>query len=109
MSNQFELEYQGISGKEIAKQISLMKTKNPCILVSPYYSIKPFLDQKRFNCIDSWQLIDTNYPRPFLAIQHVRNIKKGMPYKCETIHEESFKLLFHQKKFVTGKLLRCHD
>ena len=109
LSNQFELEYQGISGKEIAKQISLMKTKNPCILVSPYYSIKPFLDQKRFNCIDSWQLIDTNYPRPFLAIQHVRNIKKGMPYKCETIHEESFKLLFHQKKFVTGKLLRCHD
>ena len=108
LPNKFELEYQGLSGKEIAKEISLIKTKGLCILVSPYYSVKPFLNQKKFNCIDNWQLIDTNYQRPFLAVQHVRNIKKGMPYKCETIHEEGFRLLFVKKKFVTGKLLKCY-
>ena len=108
LPNKFELEYQGLSGKEIAEKISSTNMENLCILVSPSYSIKPFLDQTKFNCIDKWQLIDTNYQRPFLAVQHVRNIKKGMPYKCETIHEEGFKLLFNKKKFVTGRLLKCY-
>ncbi|MDB9760795.1 hypothetical protein OAB59_02385 [Pelagibacteraceae bacterium] len=106
LPNKFELDYQGLSGREIAKKISSRK-ENLCILVSPSYSITPFLDEKKLNCIDNWQLIDTNYKRPFLAVQHVRNIKKGMPYKCELVHEEGFKLLFHKKKFVTGKLLKC--
>ena len=98
------------SGKDpkIAEKISSTNIENLCILVSPSYSIKPFLDQTKFNCIDKWQLIDTNYQRPFLAVQHVRNIKKGMPYKCKTIHEEDFKLLFIKKKFVTGRLLKCY-
>jgi len=107
LTSKFELEYQGISGKEIAKHISSIKEENLCILVSPLYSVKPFLDPKSFNCFGSWQLIDTNYKRPFLAVQHVRNIKKGMPYKCEMIYDTGFKLLFHKKKFVTGKLLKC--
>ena len=108
LPNKFELEYQGLSGKKIAEKISSTNIENLCILVSPSYSIKPFLDQTKFNCIDKWQLIDTNYQRPFLAVQHVRNIKKGMPYKCKTIHEEDFKLLFIKKKFVTGRLLKCY-
>ena len=108
LPNKFELEYQGLSGKEIAKKLSLLKTKDLCILVSPSHTVKPFLDQIKFNCIDRWQLIDTNYQRPFLAVQHVRNIKKGLPYKCEIIDESGFKLLFHKKKFVTGRLLKCY-
>ena len=78
-----------------------------CILVSPLHSVKPFLDKNKFNCFAQWQLIDTNYERPFLAVQHVRNLKKSMPYKCKTISETGFKLLFHKKKFITGKLLEC--
>ena len=108
LTNKFELEYQGISGKEIAKHISSLKTENLCILVSPKHTVKPFLDPKLFDCFDNWQLIDTNYKRPFLAVQHVRNIKKGKPFKCEIIYDTSFELLFHKKKFVTGNLLKCY-
>lgn len=107
LTSKFELEYQGISGKEIAKQLSKMDNKERCILVSPSYSVKPFLDEKKYNCFAQWQLIDTSYERPFLAVQHVRNLKKSMPYKCEAIYNEGFNLLFHKKKFITGKLLRC--
>ena len=107
LTSKFELEYQGISGKEIAKKISTMDHRANCILVSPQHSVKPFLKRDRFNCFAQWQMIDTNYERPFLAVQHVRNLKKSMPYKCESIFESGFNLLFHKKKFITGKLLEC--
>ena len=107
LSTKFELEYQGISGKEIAKKISSLDNNVNCVLVSPLHSVKPFLNSDKYNCFAQWQMIDTNYQRPFLAVQHVRNLKKSMPYKCNTIYETGFKLLFHKKKFVTGKLLKC--
>ena len=107
LTNKFELEYQGISGREIANHISASNYDNLCILVNPLHSLKPYLNDKRFNCFAAWQAIDTNYKRPFLAVQHVRNIKKGKSYKCETVYSSSFKLLLHKKKFTTGKLLKC--
>jgi len=107
LTSKFELEYQGISGKEIAEKISTLEGKKLCVLASPLHTVQPFLNIKDFKCFDKWQLVDTNYPRPFLAVQHVRNIKKGKPYNCETIYEPGFKLLFHDKKFITGRLLKC--
>ncbi len=107
LTKKFELEYQGISGREIAKYISSSENNSLCILVNPLHTVKPYLSPEKFDCFDVWQAIDTNYKRPFLAVQHVRNIKKGKSYKCETIYESSFKLLFHKKKFITGKLLKC--
>ena len=107
LTKKFELEYQGISGREIAKKISLSNNDNLCILVNPEHTVKPYLNPTRYNCFAIWQAIDTNYKRPFLAVQHVRNIKKGKSYKCKTIYKSNFTLLFHKKRFVTGKLLKC--
>ena len=107
LTNKFELEYMGISGKEISKKILAMDGKKMCILSSPGHTVEPYFYNSKYNCFDKWQLIDTNYKRPFLAVQHVRNIKKGMPYNCESLDTSGFKLLFHKKKFITGKLLKC--
>ena len=107
LTNKFELEYQGLSGREIAKFLNNSDKKDLCILANPMHSVKPFLNRNNFNCFDMWQKIDTNYKRPFLGVQNVRNLKKGKPFKCESIHETSFTLLFHKKKFITGKLLEC--
>ncbi len=108
LTNQFELEYQGLSGKVIAKRITELDNENTCILTSPIYSVEPFLNKEKYNCFDIWQYVDTDYQRPFLAVQHVRNIKKGNPYNCSLVYESGFNLLFHKKKFVTGKLLKCN-
>ena len=35
------------------------------------------LNNTKFNCFDIWQKIETNYSRPFLAVQNVRNIKRS--------------------------------
>jgi len=71
------------------------------------WSVKPFLNKQKFNCFDIWQKIETDYKRPFLAVQNVRNLKRSMPYKCKSIHETNFKLFFHKEKITTGKLLKC--
>ena len=107
LSNKFELEYQGISGKEIAKYLSKNNEENICILANPIRTVKPFLKNTGYNCFDIWQKIDTNYERPFLAVQHVRNLKKNLPYNCSEIYQSHFNLFFHKKKFVTAKLLKC--
>ena len=108
LTKKFELEYMGISGREISKKILKMNEEKMCILSSPGHTVEPYFFNSKFNCFDKWQLIDTDYQRPFLAVQHVRNIKKGMTYNCEAISETNFKLLFHKKRFVTGKLLKCN-
>ena len=107
LTNKFELEYQGISGKEIAKQITKEKDQSVCILANPIHGVRPFLNNTNFDCFDMWQKIDTNFKRPFLAVQNVRNLKKNLPYKCKVINETRFKLFFHKEKFITGKLLKC--
>ena len=107
LTNKFELEYQGLSGRELANYLNESNEKNLCILANPLHVVKPFLNSKNFNCFDIWQKIDTDYKRPFLAVQNVRNLKKGIPYKCATIYESSFNLLFHKKDFITGRVLKC--
>ena len=107
LTKKFELEYMGISGKEISKQILSSNEDSLCVLSSPGHTVEPYFHKSKYDCFDRWQLIDTNYKRPFLAVQHVRNIKKGLPYNCKILSESSFKLLFHKEKFITGKLLKC--
>ena len=101
------MEYQGISGKEIAHYLTNMENQNHCILANPIHGVKPFLNNTNFTCFDIWQKVDTDFPRPFLAVQNVRNLKKSLPYNCKSIYETGFKLLFHKEKFVAGKLLLC--
>ena len=108
LNKNFELDYWGLSGRNLAKKITEMKFKDrPCILVGPIWSIKSFLDEKLFDCYGSWGSIDSNYPRPFLAVQHLRNLKKGSSYKCDVYFETKFKLLFTDQEFVTGRILEC--
>ena len=107
ITKNFELEYQGISGRELAKSLSQLENQNICVLANPLHGVKPFLNDTKYNCFDSWQKIDTDYKRPFLAVQNVRNLKKSLPYNCKSIHETKFRLLFHKKDLTAGKLLMC--
>ena len=107
LSKNFELEYQGISGREIAVYLRNSNDQNLCILVNPITSVKPFLNNTNFQCFDIWQKIDGEFKRPFLAVQNVRNLKKSMPYGCKLIYETNFKLFFQKQKMTTGKLLKC--
>ena len=107
LTKNFELEYQGISGREISKYLKNSNNQSYCVLANPLHSVKPFLNDTKFNCFDIWQKIDTDYERPFLAVQNVRNLKKSIPYKCFSIYETSFNLFFQKNKIITGRVLEC--
>ena len=110
LSKDFELDYWGLSGRELAKKIPILKKElnnQSCLLTSPLFSVKPFLESNIFKCFGPWGAIDSDISRPFWAIQHVRNLKKGRFYKCNSIYEEQFKLLFNKEKIITGKLIKC--
>ena len=108
LSKNFELDYWGISSKDLAKNISKInkkETTKPCLLT--IWSAKPFLNPQSYNCFGLWGEIDSDFPRPFWAIQNVRNLKKGESFKCESIYESKFNLLFSKEDFITGKLIKC--
>ena len=102
LTKNFELEYQGISGREISRHLYKFEEQNLCVLATPIWSVKPFLSNTKFNCFDIWQKIETNYSRPFLAVQNVRNIKRSLPYKCNSIYESKFKLLLMKRKLLAN-------
>ena len=110
LSKNFELDYWGLSGRELSENISIINeqvARKPCVLASPPWIIKPFLDEKLYSCFGIYQDIESGFPRPFLAVQNVRNLKKGKSYKCDTIYESKFNFLFTKEDIVTGRLIKC--
>ncbi len=110
LNKNFELDYWGVSGKNLSVKLSTLTNnniKNNCVVVSPLWSVKHFLDSKIFSCFGHWGKMDSNFSRPFWAIQNNRNLKKGRSYKCNIVYESKFNLLFHSKDLVTGKLISC--
>ena len=108
LSKNFELEYMGLSGKDLARNISKLNKQvvpKPCLLTP--WSIRPFLDSKDYTCFGVWGSIDSDFTRPFWAIQNVRNLKKGKSYKCNYVYESKFNLLFSKEDFITGRLIKC--
>ena len=110
LTKNFELDYWGLNGKDLARKTVIFnksETKIPCIVVSPDYLVRPFMNSNLFTCFVPWSAIDTDIKRPFLAIQNVRNMKKGKTYKCNTVYESKFNFLFSKEDIVTGRLIKC--
>ena len=110
LSKNFELDYWGVSGRDLAKNISTLNKnsiKKPCILANPPYLIKSFLNSNDFSCYGLLQEIDSGFPRPFWAVQNIRNLKRGEFYKCKTMYESKFIFLFSNEDIVTGRLIKC--
>ena len=104
------MDYWGLSSRELAKNISRLNKKTsqkPCILANPTFIIKSFLDSKLYSCYGLYQDIESGFSRPFWAVQNVRNLKKGRSYKCDTMYESKFNLLFTNEDIITGRLIKC--
>jgi len=118
ISKNFETDYWGLSGKDLAWMVETdtnlidfesgdLGPENSCLLASPIWGVKPFLASNRINCFGPWSLIDSDYKRPFYAIQNVRNLKKGLPFKCEIVNSAKYKYLFDDEVIEAGRVLLC--
>jgi hypothetical protein len=110
LSKNFELDYWGLSSRDLAENIvsqNISKSSKPCILTNPPWMIDSFLDNNSFLCFGLWGEIDSDFERPFWAVQNMRNLKKGKSYKCDSVYESKFNFLFSKEEIITGRLLKC--
>ncbi len=106
----FEVDYMGISNKNLQLQIEKYSLENniskeTCIYGNSYASI--FLSEKGFSCFKLYSSLDSAKKRPFFAYQNARNIKRTKPNDCSLIHIEKYNYTFSKKDIVTGKLWFC--
>ena len=108
LNKNFELDYWGVSNKNISKKlINIKKNQFNCLVLSPIDTIKPFLKNSNYNCYLPWGAINSKLERPFYAIQTGRNLKSSIGFKCKIVHQEKIKIFFYKKDLIAGNLIQC--
>ena len=107
----FEIDYLGISNKNMQKEILNYSKKNKisrntCIYGNTY--APAYLEKFSFSCFKNYSGLDAEKIRPFFAYQNARNLKRSDPKDCDLILNESYKYSFSNQKIVVGKLWYCN-
>ena len=111
INKNFELDYWGVSGLNIAKKINqsdkLANLRNNCIYAAPLHVIEPFLNEK-FKCK---KMLHSIYPKTnekYILVKFTRNIRRDNPSDCSLIFEETYKLNLFQKDLKVGEVYVCN-
>ena len=107
----FELDYWGISGKNLQQKISKVSAdknlnKSICVYGGGMYN-GAYLEELGFSCFKSYSSIDEPKGRPFFAYQNLRNLKRSDPKDCSLIHVEKYKYFFFKQELVMGEVWYC--
>ena len=104
----FELDYWGVSTKNIAKFINKKKlNKTSCIFSNRNEGIKYFINYKD-RCFKPFNQLHKKNKRPFYVVLTERAINKGVPNKCNVIYNEKIKVNFSNEDIVLAKLYECN-
>ncbi len=106
----FEIDYWGVSGKNLSKKIiEYTKDKNIskeiCIYGDEF--AKDYLVKHGFSCFKKYQQLDSAKVKPALAYKNLRNAKRSDPRDCKLIWDETYNYTFYSKKISVGTLWRC--
>ena len=107
----FEIDYWGVSGKNLQKKIIHYAennniSKNTCIYGDEF--VKEFLIKEGFNCFKRYQELDAAKIKPAIAYKNLRNAKRSNPRDCKLIWNEQYKYSFYNKKISAGTLWLCN-
>ena len=111
VNNNFELDYWGVSGRNIASKINnndqLLRHKDECIYVAPKHIIEPFISAD-YNCVKTFFSIYPKSTEKYILVKYTRNIRRENPSNCELIIEESYNLNLFKDKLTMGKVFICN-
>ena len=107
----FEIDYWGVSNKNLQKQVISHSKKNSinkkvCVYGDLY--TKEFLIKKNFSCFKNYSELDSAKERPFFAYKNVANVKRSNPKDCNLIWSENYQYTFSDKNISTGTLWFCN-
>ena len=107
----FEVDYWGISNKNLQKKIIEYTSSNSvnneiCVYGDTY--VREFLVKSGFSCFKNYTELDSAKVRPLIAYQNVRNIKRSNPRDCELIYEEKYQYTFSNQNIKVANLWYCN-
>ena len=106
VNKNFELDYWGVSTKEVANYIESIDYRNSCLISNRNNGIKFFLKNQN-TCVKSISELHKNNKRPFIIAMTERFIKKGVPNGCVLVHSETKKLNFSKENLILAKIYKC--
>ena len=111
INKNFEIDYWGVSGRNIAKKINnngeLLYYKDKCIYVAPKHIIEPFISAD-YNCVKSFFSIYPKSTEKYILVKYTRNIRRENPDNCRLIFEESYNLNLLKNKLKMGEVYICN-
>jgi len=111
INNNFEVDYWGVSGRNIAKKINnnkqLLQHKDSCIYVAPKHIIEPFISRD-YDCVKSFFSIYPKSKEKYILVKYMRNIRRENPDGCELIIEENYNLNLFGSKLILGEVYLCN-
>ena len=106
ISGVFELDYWGVSTRNVASKINKMNLKNSeCIISNRNNGLKPFLREDQ--CFIPFNDLHKNNKRPFYVSLMERALSKGVPNNCSLIYTENKKINFSYEKVSMANLYKC--
>ena len=106
----FEIDYWGVSGKNLSQKISEYTKSNNlsndiCIYGDEF--AKDYLIKHGFTCFKRYQQLDSAKVRPALAYKNLRNAKRSNPRDCNLIWDETYNYTFASEKISVGTVWIC--
>ncbi len=106
----FEIDYWGVSGKNLSKKIieytdNKNISKDICIYGDEF--ARDYLSKHGFTCFKKYQQLDSATIKPALAYKNLRNAKRSDPRDCDLIWDETYKYTFYSKEISVGTLWWC--
>ena len=109
INNNFELDYWGVSGRNIARKINnsnqLLHYRDKCIYVAPKHIIEPFISTD-YNCVKPFLSIYPKSTEKYILVKYMRNIRRENPSNCELVFTENYNLL--RNKMIMGEVFICN-
>ena len=107
INKKFELDYWGVSTKNITKILDEKNSElNLCIISNRNNGIKNFSKNKDL-CIKPFNELHSNQNRPFYVALLERALKKGTPNNCTIVHQEKVRINFSREDIILAKIFKC--
>ena len=111
INNNFDLDYWGVSGRNLAKEINnnekLLKIKNKCIYSAPTHLIKPFISND-YKCIKHLTSIYPKSSEQYILVKYTREISRDHPSECKLIIKEGYKYNLYGEFLKMGEIYICN-
>ncbi len=111
INKNFEVDYWGISNRNLYSSIAKHASKNnfdksKCVYGDLYSNV--FLENKKFKCLKMYSELDSAEERPYYVMQNHRNLKRSDPKDCQLITSENYSYSFSSQVINVGAVWYCN-